>query len=239
VYILFGTSEETGEDVAYIGQADVRKNGSGVLGRLQEHKRDPSRDYWTEAVVLVTSNDSLGATEISWLESEFCSLAKKANRYTVKNGNEPSPGKPKEEIISELVDFAGYATLIMGVLGHKIFEPKAPVAAPGSNAGIDDRLYYCRRSGVEANGKPTSDGFVVLADSRVSLTVADYVSKGDKELRKRYASIVDANGVLGEDVVFTSPSAASTFVIGKNSNGLVEWKTEDGKTLKDVEASEG
>lgn len=62
VYFLFGTDEETGENVVYIGQADVRKNGNGLLGRLLEHKRNPDKDYWTEAVVFTTSNNSLGAT---------------------------------------------------------------------------------------------------------------------------------------------------------------------------------
>lgn len=84
VYFLFGTDENTGESVVYIGQADVRKNGNGLLGRLIEHKKNPGKDYWTEAVVFTTSNNSLGATEISWLESFFCSLAKSANRLENK-----------------------------------------------------------------------------------------------------------------------------------------------------------
>ena len=41
VYFLFGTSDETGKGVVYIGQAGARKNGEGILNRLQEHKRNP------------------------------------------------------------------------------------------------------------------------------------------------------------------------------------------------------
>lgn len=52
VYFLFGTSDQTGENVVYIGQAGARKNGEAILYRLQEHKRNPDKDYWTEAVVL-------------------------------------------------------------------------------------------------------------------------------------------------------------------------------------------
>mgnify|MGYP000959015701 CR=1 FL=1 len=55
VYFLFGMSDQTGEAVVYIGQAGVRKNGEGLLYRLQEHKRNPDKDYWTEAVVFTTS----------------------------------------------------------------------------------------------------------------------------------------------------------------------------------------
>lgn len=37
VYFLFGTSDTTGKGVVYIGQAGARKNGEGILNRLQEH----------------------------------------------------------------------------------------------------------------------------------------------------------------------------------------------------------
>ena len=92
VYFLFGASDETGKGVVYIGQAGARKNGEGILNRLQEHKRNPDKDYWTEAVVFTTSNNSFGPTEISYLENRFCNLALEANRYEVKNGNDPTPG---------------------------------------------------------------------------------------------------------------------------------------------------
>lgn len=44
-YFLFGSYDQTGENVVYIGQAGVRKNGEGILYRLQEHKRNPDKDY--------------------------------------------------------------------------------------------------------------------------------------------------------------------------------------------------
>lgn len=97
VYFLFGTSDNTGENVAYIGQAGTRKNGEGLLYRLQEHRRNPDKEYWTEAVVFTTSNNSFGPTEISYLENRFCKMAIEANRYLVKNGNDPTPGNLTEE----------------------------------------------------------------------------------------------------------------------------------------------
>ena len=84
VYCLFGKTEDTDDDVVYIGQAGARKNGEGILNRLQEHKRNPGKDYWTEAIVFTTSNNSFGPTEISYLENRFCGLAKQAKRYVVK-----------------------------------------------------------------------------------------------------------------------------------------------------------
>jgi hypothetical protein len=45
VYFLFGKPEETKNEVVYIGQAGSRKNGEGILYRIQKHKRNPDKDY--------------------------------------------------------------------------------------------------------------------------------------------------------------------------------------------------
>ena len=54
--------------------------------------------------------------------------------------------------------------------------------------------------------------------------------------QRRKVSIVE--GVLQEDVLFSSPSYAAMFVIGKSANGLTSWKDEDGHSLKEIENSE-
>lgn len=127
IYFLFGTSDQTGNNVVYIGQAGARKNGEGLLYRLQEHKRNPDKDYWAEAVVFTTSNNSFGPTEISYLENRFCGLALAAKRYNVKNGNDPTHGNITVEKESELEEFVDYARIVMGTLGHRVFEPIAAV----------------------------------------------------------------------------------------------------------------
>jgi len=35
-----------------------------------------------------------------------------------------------------------------------------------------------------------------------------------------------------KDVEFSSPSAAAAVIEGGSANGLIEWKTEDGRVLK-------
>jgi len=40
---------------------------------------------------------------------------------------------------------------------------------------------------------------------------------------------------FARDTEFTSPSAAAV-VHGGNANGLIAWRTEDGRTLKELEA---
>ncbi|MFN0158050.1 MAG: DUF4357 domain-containing protein [Bacteroidota bacterium] len=46
------------------------------------------------------------------------------------------------------------------------------------------------------------------------------------------------NGAFYEftrDVEFSSPSAAAAVIEGGSANGLIEWKTQDGRVLKDLD----
>ena len=245
VYFLFGTSDQTGENVVYIGQAGIRKNGEGILYRLQEHKRNPDKDYWTEAVVFTTSNNSFGPTEISYLENRFCALAIEAKRYTVKNGNDPTPGNITEEKESELEEFIDNSKIVMGTLGYKVFEKLAEtkelpqqIEMPNDNDLLLHLKRKSKKSGliIEANCKQTNEGFVVLQGSHIEIIDSDSIPPAIKETRKK--APIDQNGILQEDILFRSPSYAAAFVIGGHANGLIEWKTENGKTLKERENSE-
>lgn len=235
VYLLFGKDDQNDKSVVYVGQAGVRKNGEGILNRLLEHNRNSKKDYWAEAIAITTSNDSLGPTEISYLEHRFCQLAIEANRYEVKNGNDPTPGNPSEEKQSELEDFIDYAKVIVGTLGHKVFVPL--VSADTTNAYADSQELFCTRSGVNATGVRTADGFVVKKGS----TIADKLTKSCPEYsikkRQQYQDKIDANNVLLEDILFNTPSGAASFVCGASTNGNVEWKNAEGVTLKELDAA--
>lgn len=208
---------------------------------MQEHKRNPEKDYWTEAVVFTTSNNSFGPTEISYLENRFTNIAKETERYAVKNGNDPTPSNITEEKESELEEFIDYAKIIMGTLGHKLFEPltsPATTTAPNNDSSEgDDVIFYIKRSGADAKGKLTSEGFVVLAGSKIRMDIVpscpDYV-KAERENNKEN---IDDKGIIRNEMLFKSPSSSAAFVLGASANGNIEWKTDDGKTLKEVENS--
>ena len=244
VYFLFGISDDSGKEIVYIGQAGSRKNGEGILNRLQEHKRNPEKDYWTEAIVFTTSNNSFGPTEISYLENRFCNLALAANRYEVKNGNDPTHGNITEEKECAMEEFIDNAKVVMGTLGHKLFEPlRKPVSEQegemSGKAESDVRLHLERNiknvGKVEANGMQTSEGFVVLQGSHISPSDDDTIPAVIKERRRK--ARVDESFVLQEDVLFNSPSYAAMFVIGKSANGLTSWNNEAGITLKAMEGN--
>jgi hypothetical protein len=43
---------------------------------------------------------------------------------------------------------------------------------------------------------------------------------------------------FSDDYIFSSPSTAAAMVMGRNANGMTEWKNSDGKTLKEFETND-
>lgn len=141
-------------------------------------------------------------------------------------------------------EFIDNAKVVMGTLGHKLFEPlRKPVSEQegemSGKAESDVRLHLERNiknvGKVEANGMQTSEGFVVLQGSHISPSDDDTIPAVIKERRRK--ARVDESFVLQEDVLFNSPSYAAMFVIGKSANGLTSWKNEAGITLKAMEGN--
>ena len=193
-------------------------------------------------MVFTTSNNSFGPTEISYLENRFTNIAKETERYVVKNGNDPTPGNITEEKESELEEFIDYAKIIMGTLGHKVFESltdsKITVAPNSDSAESDNMIFYIRRSGADAKGKLTSEGFVVLAGSKIRADIVPSCPDYVKTERKNNKDNIDENGIIRNEILFKSPSSSAAFVLGASANGNIEWKTDEGKILKDVENSQ-
>lgn len=243
VYFLFSTSDETQENIVYIGQAGTRKNGEGILNRLQEHKRNPDKDYWTEAVAFTTTNNTFGPTEISYLENQFTKLAIDSKRYIVKNSNEPSLGHVTEEKESELEEYIDYAKIVIGALGYRIFEPIiqspeiiATVLAPTPEPLLSLILKQGKKEKIVAQGKQTNEGFVIIKGSNIKSSTVKSVPT--KALKDRERANLDDNFVLLEDMLFNSPSSAASFVTGYAINGKDSWKDEQGRSLNEIEKSE-
>lgn len=243
VYFLFSTSDETQENIVYIGQAGTRKNGEGILNRLQEHKRNPDKDYWTEAVAFTTTNNTFGPTEISYLENQFTKLAIDSKRYIVKNSNEPSLGHVTEEKESELEEYIDYAKIVIGALGYRIFEPiiESPeiittVLAPTPEPLLSLILKQGKKEKIVAQGKQTNEGFVIIKGSNIKSSTVKSVPT--KALKDRERANLDDNFVLLEDMLFNSPSSAASFVTGYAINGKDAWKDEHGRSLNEIEKLE-
>lgn len=80
---------------------------------ILEHARNLEKNYWTEVVVITTTNNSFGSTKISYLKNQFTKLATDANRYLVKNRNTTNPGDITEEKESKQDEFIESDKIIM------------------------------------------------------------------------------------------------------------------------------
>lgn len=241
IYFLFGRDEDKQKDVTYIGQATTRKNGEGVLLRIQEHTRDIHADYFNDVIILTTQNNSFGPTEISYLENKFTQLAKEAGRYIVKNSNDPNPGNVTEEKESELDEIVENTLMIIGTLGYRVFVPMIKKVSQDLTDNHSTYLYLKRKTKksnkvIEATCERTTEGFVVLEGSQVEIKDSPYLPASLKEMRQNLiASRVIQDGVLKEKQLFSSPSYAAAFLLGMQTNGRTDWKDQDGRTLKELE----
>lgn len=241
IYFLFGRDDDNYQDTVYIGQATTRKNGEGVLLRIQEHTRDSHSDYFNDVIVLTTQNDSFGPTEISYLENRFTQLANEANRVVVRNGNEPNPGNVTEEKQSELDEVIDNTKTIIGALGYRLFVPRVGNDISTDEERTEKNFVLERRikrssKKIIAYCKQTTEGFVVLKDSMVEITDGKAIPESIRELRQELQEkgIIE-NGILKESQFFNSPSYAASFVLGMNTNGRTDWKDSNGCTLKEIE----
>lgn len=239
VYFLFGKNDQE-EDEVYIGQAGIRKNGEGVLFRVSEHLKD--KDYFSDAVMLTTQNNSFGPTEISYLENKFTNMAIKTDRYNVRNNNDPNPGNVTEEKESELEDFVEYSKMVLGVLGYKVFVPLVKEYIVDEVKDNEELMLYLNRKIkksnkiIEAKCMRTSEGFVVLKDSMIEEIDSRAIPKGLKDIREKCRATNEIiNGRLTKNYLFNSPSYAAAFVLGMHTNGKTDWKNSKGISLKEME----
>jgi Domain of unknown function (DUF4357) len=94
-----------------------------------------------------------------------------------------------------------------------------------------------------AHGQESAAGFTVKAGSTATKRLSRAFERTGNLVKIRAGLIADGalrdNGaVLGfvTDVIFKSPSAAASIVLGNPANGLAFWRLEDGTSLKKLRA---
>ena len=150
----------------------------------------------------------------------------------------------KESQIAVMEEFVDNVKTLISALGYKVLEPlNKPVVVKKENYDkfeAEELKLHLERNikgigKVEADGVRTFEGFVVLQGSHIAAEDDNTIPVALKE-RRRKAKIME--GVLQEDTLFSSPSYAAMFVIGKSANGLVSWKDDNGHSLKEIENRE-
>ncbi len=93
-----------------------------------------------------------------------------------------------------------------------------------------------RRDRSVANAKycPDTEEFIVLQGSKLSMSISEAPSFRGKKMVEKYRDGKVIDGILQEDVYFKSPSTAANFVTGSSTNGMLAWKNEYGKNLREL-----
>ena len=231
VYCLFGKSDiASKKDIVYIGEAE------NIIKRLSQHLNE--KDFWNEVVVFISKDENLNKAHIKYLENRLHQIANAVNRYEIQNGNTPTLPSIAESDQAEMEEFIENIKMLVNVLGFKVFEEIRQTEE--KNADSENKFFIKAARGANAEGKQTSDGFVVFSGSQIASSTVNSYPDAQNKLRSKLiedGTIVNQDGVLifAEDYLLSSPSTAAAIVMGRSANGLLEWRTKDKRTLKSLE----
>jgi hypothetical protein len=124
VYILVGHVTDDDLPTLYIGQGDV------VRARLENHAQ--SKDFWSRAVVFVSSASSggLNRAHATWLEHALIRRASSAKRSHLDNSTEPQEPALSETERADTQAFLREMLQILPLVGINAFEMPKAVAEP-------------------------------------------------------------------------------------------------------------
>lgn len=230
VYLLFGKDEE-GKDLVYIGEAE------SILKRITQHLNQ--KDFWNEAIIFISKDENLNKAHVKYLENRLHDIAINSKRYKIENSITPTLSSISESDRAEMEEFIENIKMLVNTLGHKVFEEKREYKPKQKQ-----EVFFIKAArGADGLGEPTSDGFVVFKGSKAAFTVVNSITSNFIKLRDKLIEdqiLVDKGEYFefSEDYIFSSPSTAAVIVMGRNANGLTEWKLKSGKTLKEFESTE-
>jgi hypothetical protein len=230
VYLLFG-KDDSGKEQVYIGEAE------SILKRLNQQVSQ--KDFWNEAIVFISKDENLNKAHVKYLENRLHEIAKFVNRYTIENSIIPTQSSISESDKAEMEEFIEYIKMLVNTLGHKVFEEKRELKSKQKQ----ESFFITAARGANGQGEPTSDGFVVFKSSKAAATIVNSLSQSSITYRQKLIEegILVNKGEYFEftdDYIFSSPSTAAVMIMGRNANGLTEWKNKDGKTLKEYETTD-
>ena len=222
IYYLINESDDNTIAQMYVGQT---RNG---IARLDDHNR--SKDFWNKAILFLADSKTFTLDMISGLEKFAILKAQESKRYKVEN-----TVVPKYEIdeydMASVEEIYDEIQFIMGTQGYKMDNANA------SRSKAD--VLHTTRNGIEAFGVYDGEKFEVLEGSAINPETTP--SAPDKIAMQRKNALSNGDIVLEGTVYrlkrsmsFSSPSGASDFVLGASTNGWIEWKNKDGKTLDEL-----
>lgn len=225
VYVLSGPAAAGELPMVYVGEGDP------VRPRLEQHAT--KKDFWTSVVIFTSKDGTLNKAHVQYLEARLLELARDARRCELENGNAPQRPSLSEAEEAEIETFLSEMLLCFPVIGLNVFE------RPEGRSRSAPELAL-KAKGICASGYESGEGFVVLAGSQAVLnetpSIHEYMSALRRNLVKNGVLTVEGNAYrLAQDYVFASPSTAAGVLLGRPSNGRVDWKAADGRSLKELQ----
>lgn len=217
--VYFLINDETGSlSKIYIGQT---RNG---ISRLDDH--NSKKDFWNKAILFLADSQHFTLNIISGLEQFAIRKAIDANRYQIDNKAVPKYKISEYDLplIEEIYDEIEF---IMGTLGLRMND---------SSAQQNQKIFATSRRGIVGKGVYSGESFDVLPGSEIDMSKVSHIESYNakrQEYIKDGTIVQEADGkyYLTKVITFKTPSGASDFVLGGSTNGWVEWKDSDGKTL--------
>lgn len=233
VYLLLGPRPQGDGEMLYIGEGDP------VRPRLESHYAN--KDFWTRAVFFVAGSGQLNKAHVQYLESVLVGRAGAAKRMALENANKPTEPTLSEADRADMDVFLSNILGMLPVLGIHAFEQTPVLVASAGTV-----LLMCQGRGITATGRDTPQGFIVQTGSFAANdevpSLKEYspsTSALREELKKSGVLVSDGAKLrFTQDYPFSSPSYASSVVLGRQSNGRSDWKDSNGKTLKQLQEAQ-
>ena len=241
IYLLI--SEKNG--TIYVGQADSRENGNGLLTRMLEPHSSDEINCWDFAYSISSASPTfLMASELNYLERFFYNKAKKSGHYTVLNAKQPHS---KENIVLD-IDLRPFINCVLFLFhdqfqfdmfaGGVIKPPKHPIETEETeenegNEETGNNEVFFLKSNKKVMGIFLPDRKVkVRADTVISTENHLPSQKGQESNAKLRAKLnedgIIINNIFVQNYTFNTPSQAASVILGRSANGNTEWIDENG-----------
>jgi hypothetical protein len=225
IYILHGEIE-LNEPIAYIGV------GKSIRNRLGNRKEK----FWNQVIVFVGGGGSLHEGNIKFLEGRLIDEARKCGRFNVIN-DQPSGSPLPDHESAAMEGLLDKIRILLPILGCHLLIPKS--------IATQKRPLTCRIKGLVALGNRTQNGFIVFKNSEAVLEPRRYAKEHrnwvflERQRLIKLGVLVAKSDRLrfSKDYEFSSSSAAAAVVRGGNASGPLEWRAEDGRTLKELDTT--
>ncbi len=228
VYILWGLGESEHLPRAYVGES------SQLVSRLTSHAQ--KKDFWTHGVAFTSKDQNLNEAHARYLEARLVRIANAAKRCELDNNNAPKLPDLAEADEADAKLYLEDMLLCLPVIGVEFFEK------PRGQAATSVSLFL-KGKGIEARGYEESGGFVVRTDSRAVKAEVPAIPAAIADLR----NFLMTNGIFVEEedayrltrnYRFNSPSQAASVMLADSRNGRLEWKDDQGRSLREIQDSE-